>query len=373
VAPRHISLLTEIPAPFRIPLFNALSAEPHVTLDVLFLAERDPKRPYPLYADEFRFTWTILDRYEVQPGGRWIVLNRGVLSRLLRTRPSMVVIGGWNQPAFWVAALYCRLSRTPLVAWVESTERDLRHGSVLTELPKRVLIRACRAFLVPGRASAEYLAKLGVDRRLVHIAPNAVDTHIFGDLVERARLRRTNLRSKLGLDRCAFLYVGRLDAEKGVDVLLDAARQVDAQFIIVGSGSCEEALRRSAPSNVRFIGRLERDALVPWYAAADAFVLPSRSEQWGMVLNEALTAGLPLVATVAPGAAHDLIEDGVNGFRVAAGDPHALAGALRRVAQDDEFRRAASLRSHELAASFTPAAWARSVAAVCASVGRGVH
>ncbi len=361
----RLSLLTEIPAPFRIPLFNALAAEPDTELEVLFLASTDPKRPYPLYANEFRFKWRILRGRELKRRGRWIVLNRGVVRALARWRPALIVIGGWNQPAFWIAAFYGRLTHTPLVAWVESTARDERSQGRGIELLKRVLTRSCRAFLVPGNASAEYLVLLGVDPARIAHAPNAVDIHIFGDAVRKARGERDRVRAKLGLDRCTFLYVGRLDPEKGVDVLLEAARSVDADFVIVGAGSESERLKGLAPPNVRFVGRLERDDLVPWYAAADAFVLPSFSDQWGMVLNEAATAGLPLVSTDAPGAAHDLIEDGGNGFRVPAGDAAELGNALRRIAADEEFRARASARSLEIASLYTPHAWALAVGSLC--------
>ena len=90
-------------------------------------------------------------------------------------------------------------------------------------------------------------------------------------------------------------------------------------------------------------------------------MLPSRSEPWGMVLNEAATAGLPLVATDGVGAAHELIEDGVNGFRVPVGDERALAEALRRLADDAAFRTAAGARSRELVARLTPESWADGV------------
>jgi glycosyltransferase involved in cell wall biosynthesis len=183
------------------------------------------------------------------------------------------------------------------------------------------------------------------------------------------------VRERLGLERCTFLYVGRLDPEKGLDVLLDAARSVEADVAIVGTGSEEARLKSGAPPNVRFVGRLERDELVPWYAAADAFVLPSLSDQWGMVLNEAATAGLPLVSTNAPGAAHDLVHDGDNGFRVAAGDSGALAAALERLAQDPALRDHAAGRSLEIAAGYTPEAWARGMHAALTSTvaGRGVR
>jgi glycosyltransferase involved in cell wall biosynthesis len=120
---------------------------------------------------------------------------------------------------------------------------------------------------------------------------------------------------------------------------------------------------------VTFLGHVERDALPALYADADVAVVPSRSEPWGMALNEAALAGLPLVSTTATGAAEELIEDGVNGFRVPPDDVPALRDALRRLVDDEAFRRAAGARSRELGARFTPAAWAD---AVCAAVERAV-
>jgi glycosyltransferase involved in cell wall biosynthesis len=94
------------------------------------------------------------------------------------------------------------------------------------------------------------------------------------------------------------------------------------------------------------------------YASADVFVLPSRSEQWGMVLNEAAAAGLPLIATDAAGAAYELVDDDL---RVPAGDVDALRTALRRLAADPALREAAGERARERVARLTPEAWAEGV------------
>jgi glycosyltransferase involved in cell wall biosynthesis len=158
-----------------------------------------------------------------------------------------------------------------------------------------------------------------------------------------------------------LLYVGRLDAEKGLETLLEAFRDVPGRLLLVGSGGDDARLRDLADERVTFAGPRDRDELVGFYAEADVFVLPSRSEPWGMVLNEAAAAGLPLVATEQAGASHDLIEDGVNGFRVPAGDVDALREALLRLQADPELRRSAGARSRELAARLTPEAWADGV------------
>ena len=366
----RILIVTEIPAPFRIPLFNALAAQPDVDLHVAFLAEHDPRRSYRVYREEFAFRDVVLPGRSLRRGARWVVLSRGVLRLLLRVRPDVVIVGGWNQPAFWQVLVAARLTRTPSLLWVESTAFDARKGGATAGALRRLALGLARGFVVPGRASRAYLRGLGVaDARIVE-APNAVDHSIFAERVDAERADRAALRERLGLDGCVLLYAGRFEHEKGLDVLMQAMRDVPATLVLAGSGPLEAELRDEA-GRVRVVGQLTRDELVPWYAAADAFVLPSRSEPWGMVLNEAAAAGLPLVATEAAGAAHDLIEPGVNGFRVPAEDPAALAEALRALATDEALRRRAGERSRALAERFRPEQWAAAVVSAARPAGRG--
>jgi len=342
-----LALLTEIPAPYRIPLFNALAER--VALRVLFLAERDPRRAfYELHRDEWRFDHSVLGGPQLRRGGRWIVLSRHVLRELRRFRPDAVAVGGWNQPAFWLALAYCRARRVPLLVWIESTERDARSESRVLALARGAMVRGSAGAYVPGTASAEYARSLGVE--LVETAPNAIDSSIF----QQAAVDRS------GREGCTFLYAGRLDPEKGLDTLLEAFREVPGDLVLVGQGPDEERLRALAVERVRFEGPKDRDELVAYYRDADVFVLPSRSEPWGMVLNEAAAAGLPLVATEESGAARDLIDG--NGFCVPAGNVRALREALDQLARDAGLRERMGTRSRELARRFTPEAWAAGVA-----------
>lgn len=343
----RVVLLTEIPAPYRIPLFNALAER--VDLEVVFLAERNPERPYGLHSEEWAFRSRVLPGRDLALGGRWLVLNRGA-GRTVR-RADAIVLGGWNQPAFWAALLRARRRGTPVLTWVESTRADSTGG--LLEPAKRLLLRATAAVIVPGAASAQLVRGLGVADDRIVVAPNAIDAELFGAAaVERPRR-----------ERCRFLYVGRLADEKGVDVLLRALDGVDAELVVAGSGEAEERLRALAPAGVTFLGHVGRDDLVGVYRDADALVLPSRSEPWGMALNEAAAAGLPLVASEAAGATAELVEEDGNGFRVPPGDVEALRAALRRLAADPELRSRMGRRSREVAARFTPTAWADAVAA----------
>ncbi len=350
----RITLLTEIPAPYRIPLFNALAER--AELDVLFLRDRHPHRPYRLHEDELSFRWRVLPGGYVLTRRWWVVANHGVARALRETAPEAIVLGGWNQPAFWTALAWARRRRVPVLVWVESTSTDARSGRF--ESAKRLLVRAATGYLVPGRAARDYLLSLGVPGDAITIAPNAVDPAVFQP------------RPRSPHDRPVILAVSRLSPEKGLDVLVRAADGIDADVVLAGAGPEEPRLRGLAGPQVRFLGNVERDDLPALYASADLLVLPSRSDTWGMPLNEGALAGLPLVATDAVGAAADLIAEGQNGFRVPPDDVAALRSALQRLVGDPELRRAMGERSQRLAESFTPAAWAAAVGGAAAASAR---
>lgn len=347
----RVVLLTEIPSPYRIPLFNALAER--VDVRILYLAARQPHRLYQLHTEEMHYDWDVLPGVDVEVGRRWVIVNRGLVRRLRGA--DALLLGGWNQPTFWAALAYGRTTRTPTYVWVESTLNDSPAGT--NSVSKRVFARNVNGFIVPGRKSAEYVRALAPAAR-VAVAPNAVDNALFASRVAD----RQALRAEFGLDRCTFLYVGRLSPEKGVEVLVRAFAEVeDATLIVAGAGPEEAALRAVASEGVRFLGNVERDELPRWYAAVDAVVVPSLADTWGMALNEAAAAGLPLVAADGAGGAWELVEDGVNGFRVPAGDVAALTAALRRLVEDVQLRRDAGVRSAELATRFTADAWAQAV------------
>lgn len=142
-----------------------------------------------------------------------------------------------------------------------------------------------------------------------------------------------------------LLFVGRLDPQKGVDLLLDALRHLPGTTLrIVGEGPQGEELRRAAADpalagRITFAGALDPQGVRAQMAAAGALVLPSRRENYPLVLLEAMAAGVPVVATAVGGVA-ELLDDGAAGWLVPPGDPAALADVLRRMASDPDARAA---------------------------------
>lgn len=198
----------------------------------------------------------------------------------------------------------------------------------------RFHLRARRTF-TPSKASRGDLVKLGIS-----------DVVVWGCGVDAERFnparRSQELRATLGIDGAfTFLYVGRLAAEKGVDVVVEAYRRAESQLpkgsvrlVIAGAGPEEKRLRGNAPPGTVFLGFLERNTALPQlYASADAFAFASTTETLGLVVLEAMASGLTVLATPAGGVAEHM-RDGENGIAYPANDIDACAAAMVRLATD---------------------------------------
>jgi len=186
--------------------------------------------------------------------------------------------------------------------------------------------------LAPSSATAAALEMRGFER--VHVWGRGVDTVRF----DPSR-RSQRLRSELAPRGDVIVgYVGRLAAEKRLDLLSEVARLPGVRLVIVGAGPAEKSVRRALPSAV-FLGQRQADELARVYASLDIFVHSGPHETFGNTLQEAAASGLPVVAPGAGGPL-DLVEDGVTGFLVAPGDAAALADAVAVLAASPELRAA---------------------------------
>jgi 1,2-diacylglycerol 3-alpha-glucosyltransferase len=374
-----LSIVTEIIAPYRIPVLNALAARPEIELEVLFLAENDPTlRQWKVYNDEIKFHYHVLPSWRQRLGKYNILMNRGVKSALTQCKPDVVLCGGYNYLASWSAAYWARAHHVPLLLWSESTAWDHRRGYRLVELMKARFLALCAAFVVPGKSSLNYLKDLGIAEQRIFTAPNAVDTALFSRLAETARRDESAVRGRHRLPSRYFLYVGRLIKEKGVFELLEAYARLKAQIraniglVFAGTGAANRELveraARIVPGTIQFLGFVHREHLPEVYALADGLIFPTHSDPWGLVVNEAMACSLPVVATNVAGCAIDLVRDGWNGFVVPPSKVSELAVAMASLAEDSERRMEMGIRGKERIAANSPAAWAKGIVEAVESV-----
>ena len=240
---RRLVILTEIIAPYRIPVFNALAARGDVDPHVIFFSENDPSlRQWQVYRDEIRFSYEVLPGWRRRLGKYNILLNWGMRSALGKARPDAIVCAGYSYLASWQAALWARRHAVPLLLWTESNSRDIRRNHLAVEFMKRRFLGLCRAFAAAGKSSREDLLALGASSESIYIAPDAVDVQFFSTLAAKAREHAENLRASHGLPSHYFLCVGRLVREKGVFDLLSAYATLDEYtrsqigLVFVGDG-----------------------------------------------------------------------------------------------------------------------------------------
>lgn len=267
-------------------------------------------------------------------------------------------------PGSYAAA---RMRGIPFVLWATIWEhpRSLAHRA--SWLPTRHLYRHADAVATYGVHVSRYVERHRGGRGQVFVAPQAVDVDHFGAEVPGADRQAAREQAGAGPDDVLFLFVGRLEPEKGVELLLDAWRGAGldgARLAVAGAGPLAVKAASQGPG-VRSLDHVDAARLPALYAAADVLVLPSVAtatfkEPWGLVVNEAMLQRTPVIASDAVGAAAaGLVADGTTGLVFGAGDPEALAACLRRLAENPRLREQMGLRAREAALALDPPAWAR--------------
>jgi glycosyltransferase involved in cell wall biosynthesis len=298
-----------------------------------------------------------------------------------RLAPGVVFLPGWGDRHTLAGLRWCQRSGTPAVAMSESTrhdsigDRDPDPGRPVRrpwwrEAVKRRLVRQFSAALVGGTPHREYVVELGLPPDRVFDGYDVVDNDYFAAGADAARADAAALRNRHGLPERYFLASGRFIAKKNFPRLVRAFSAYRASagaggwdLVILGDGPEKpELLRQIDRAGVRDAVRLPGfkplSDLPTYYGLAGALVHASTTEQWGLVVNEAMAAGLPVVVSRACGCAADLVTDGVTGFTF---DPYReaeLTRALLTVAAPDFDRAATGRAAGGRIAEWSPARFA---------------
>ena len=260
------------------------------------------------------------------------------------------IVHGWATWSYWQAILACWRTRTPVLVRSDSNLLTPRPGWWrLVKWPLfRTLLSRFDGYLIVGEASRRYLLHYGAEASRCFPAPHSVDNAFFAARADAIRPDRDRLREALGIrpDAVVFLFAGRLVDVKRPEVFVQALATAAVKShavtgLVVGDGPLREeaeshARRRGAP--IRFTGFLNQTDMVSAYVVSDVLVLPSRSETWGLVVNEAMACGIPAIVTEGVGCVGDLLLPGRTGVVVPVDDSEALAAAIARLADDPSFR-----------------------------------
>jgi glycosyltransferase involved in cell wall biosynthesis len=355
----RVAILNSEIFPYRIQLFRELNNEPSIHLLVLYSKSYGWHRRWTVPPSLMDYPYRILPGFTLRPPKkdfserREIHFNPTLFIELLRFRPDVLIGYEYSVPAM-TALLYSRLFRRPYILWTDCTPHTERHLTSGQRWSRSVIIPRAQLCIATNRKSRGQLLAAGVPRENVLEAPQIHEARAFASKIA-ADGRSARLPHPL------VLYVGALIERKGVQLLLEAFRRVaqmhpTAHLRFVGEGPLRAQLERRVAEwglteRIELTGFIDYAQIHLQYAQADLFVLPTLEDAFGVVVVEALSAGVPVICSPFAGAA-DYLQDGESGFIVDPEDTRRLAERIGMLLSDARLRERMARRGRELSLLF---------------------
>lgn len=341
----HAWLLTNTPSPYQSELFRAIHNDGRCRLDVRML--RAAHRGKVCELNNAGFPCKVLNGFGPSLWSDAFRYHPEAVREIKAGQHDLYVFSGqYTSLTFMAGARTASRLKRRWTVWLEQPWPDdyrpdwsanlSARSALIGRLRRKLLamvVRNASAVWGIGTAAADAYIELGAAPEKARVLPYYCDTHKFSAIDNYVRAR---LRGKLGIqDKTVFLYSGQLIPRKGVEFLLDAFERAfpsesQAALLLLGDGPMRGTVEHYAkPGRIISAGHVAQSRLPEYFAAADVFVFPSRHDGWGVVLNEACAAGLPIIAAKSAGATRDLVLDGRNGFALERDDKPAWIGAMR--------------------------------------------
>lgn len=361
-----IILLHNIISPYKTLLFNSLEQILGGNLKVLYWAETASNREWRIDTNELKFPFEVMFKGKIDDTSS-IKLAIETYKKLNLYNPEVVIIGGYDRLACWAALFWAKKHKRKAIVMIESHYLD-RPRSVIKESVKKLFISRCNAILAAGTRHRDYVIRLGAKSENIFIMKGVggVNLSLYQTAVLEGRKNKIELCNKLGFPcRNYFLYVGRFSPEKNLLFLLKTYKRLknkertdDWGLILVGDGpqrkEIESFIKDNGIKNVFFPGFIQKEKLPYFYAISDVFVLPSISEPWGLVVDEAMVSGLPVLVSNQCGCYPDIVRDGINGFSFDPFNENELFGFMKDIVKGKYDLEAMGKASLKIIKEYTP-------------------
>lgn len=325
-AERRIRVLyiTETPSPYRVCFFRKLAQS--CDLSVVFTkSKKHYERPIGWYDYDFE-GFNVIDSKDCK-----FPINFGIL-KYLKKKYDWVVLCDYSSPNGLLSFLFFKLKRIKYA--MEADGAKIGSGSRIKEMLKKTIISKSVLCFSSSKVTDDYYLHYGAAKELLIRYPftSLIDSDVIEEPVTHEK--KNELRKLLELtERNIIISVGRFTYMngygKGYDTIMELAESSgdDTGFYIIGgkpTAEFEEWKKRKSLTNVHFIGHKNKDELKQYYQSADLSLLLSKGEAWGLVINESMANGTPVIATDACVGATEIIEHGVNGYIVPVSSPEAV-------------------------------------------------
>lgn len=344
-----ILLVTNIPTPYRIPLFNELKEQLErkgLGLKVVFGALGYARRKWAVDMSQCKFDFEVLpskNLYYYDPEKSSFTYS-GLYRIISKENPSIIITNAFSiaTTKIWLRSWF---KKTDYIIWSGAIRRKDRPDSFVRILQRKVLIRRAAGFIAYGTRAKEYLVSLGAQQDKVAIGINTVDTQFYRS---ESRKLRENLIPSDGQKH--LLYVGHLCPRKNMLRVLKVINHLaklrsDVILDILGDGEDRTRLEKYVIDNqmtdfVKFHGFKQKADVALFLAQSDCFLFQTDFDIWGLVLIEAMLAGLPCISSIYAGATHDLIKEGVTGFAMDFSETEKVTERLNWILENPELSKA---------------------------------
>lgn len=364
---KKIILVQGLLAPYRFPIFEELSKKKDWDFEVWFMGKQVKNRKWGEdKLSDYTFKYKFLPGWTVSFGKKdtfpfWI--NPDVVLQLFRAKPNALLMFGWDSLTSFLAHLTCKLLGIPFILWAGSTVNERSWRRSLTLPVVKLHVKFSNALVAYGTRAKQYLIQLGANKNKIYISTNTVDVENYKNGVRNSKLHKKIRKQYELTSKTVILYYGQMIERKGVLVLVHAfkllkKRYPDLALFLIGDGPLQadikEIISRDKQFDIHLLDNPGDKKILDYYAASNIFVLPSKEEVWGLVVNEAMAAGLPVIVSDNAGCSIDLVKEGENGFTFKNQSSDSLAEKIELLLKDKEKMKKMGNRSLQIIQEFTP-------------------
>lgn len=316
-----VVIIHNIVSPHVEPLFQELSKITDLT--ILYCAQKENNRNWDKKPIGLRYK--ILPNFSLKIKGKDLFtyfINPTIIFELNKINPDVVIISGWDLFAYQISFLYCLYKKIKIIIWSGSTNYELSWRRTISLPLVKFMVKNASAYIAYGTRSRDYLIKLGAKRENIFISYNT--TNVSNYINDIDFKERNIIKTRLGfINKKVILYYGQLIDRKGIDVLVKAFNIIHSKIknsllLLIGSGDnvnhIKYLITKLNIDNIVILPDVGDNKMVEYYKIADVFVLPSREEVWGLVVNQAMASSLPVIVSNSVGSGVDLIKNFKNGF-----------------------------------------------------------
>lgn len=336
--------ITNIPSPYRVDFFNELGK--YCDLTVIFERKMAGDREETWQSFDFQsFQYLFLNGKRVGTEASFCP----EIIRYLNKQWDWIIFGGYSSPTCIMAIEYLRWRRIPFC--LNADGGIIKQDKRIVGWLKKHLIGSASSWLSTGDKTSQYLCHYGAKREKIYNYPftSMGKADLYFPSEEEKKRKKRELHMGEGN---VIATVGQFIPRKGFDLLIEASKKMKCQADIYIIGGNAQTQYESS-GHIHFVGFLNKAHLKDYYIAADVFAFPTREDIWGLVLNEAISYGLPVVSSTKAVASYELIREGENGFLVDPENTGKMADLLDELLSDDEKRRDMGRASFEISKEYT--------------------